>query len=86
MFASMDRDERRVIKTQLIDCRHQQELILPELVAESPDFLRSETYTHVSTFPTNYQLRRVGKRLLSTDAQNPIAKLHPANHENGCDA
>ena len=86
MFASMDRDERRVIKTQLIDCRHQQELILSELMAESPTFLRAETYTHVSTFPTNYQLRRVGKRLLSKDSQNSIAQLHQANHEKGCDA
>ena len=86
MFASMDRDERRVIKTQLIDCRHQQELILSELMAESPDFLRAATYTHVSTFPTNYQLRRIGQRLLSTDSQNPIAQLHQANREKGCDA
>ena len=86
MFASIDRDERRVIKTQLIDCSHQQEFILPVLMAESPNFLRAETYTHVSTLPTNQQLRRIGQRLLSTDSQNPIAKLHQANHEKGCDA
>ena len=86
MFASIDRDERRVIKTQLIDCSHQQEFILPDLVAEAPKFLRAETYIHVSTFPTTYQLRRLGQRLFSIDAQNPIAELHQENREKGCDA
>ncbi|EKV03647.1 hypothetical protein Lepto7375DRAFT_5956 [Leptolyngbya sp. PCC 7375] len=85
MFASIDRDERRVIKTRLIDCQHQQEIMLPELVAASPKFLKAETYIHVSTFPTLQQLSRVGQQLLSTDSQNPIAELYGETREQGCD-
>ena len=86
MFASIDRDERRVIETQLLHCDNQHGVILSELVAEAPKFLRAETYTHVSTFPTPQQLRRIGQRLLLTDSQNPFAELHQENLENGCEA
>ncbi|MEL6131030.1 MAG: hypothetical protein AAFN42_09105 [Cyanobacteria bacterium J06554_1] len=84
MFASIDRDERRVVTTQLIDCSHTWDFVLSQIVADSPDALSAHTYTHISTFPTQAQLRRVGKRLLS--AQNPIAELHSQNQEKSCDS
>lgn len=84
MFASIDRDERRVVTTQLIDCSHTWDFVLSQIVADSPDVLSAHTYTHISTFPTQAQLRRVGQRLLS--AQNPIAELHSQNQEKSCDS
>lgn len=86
MFASIDRDERRVVTTQLIDCSQTWDFLLPKIVADSPEMLSDATYTHVTTFPTESQLRRIGRRLLSDDAQNPIADLYGTNRAKGCDS
>ncbi|MGD1855680.1 MAG: hypothetical protein ACFB2W_15690 [Leptolyngbyaceae cyanobacterium] len=82
MFASIDRDERRVVTAQLIDCNHTQDFALQDIVADSPEVLGPEAYTHVSTFPTTAQLRRVGRRLLDSDDQ--IAEIYAANREQSC--
>ncbi|MEM7065679.1 MAG: hypothetical protein AAF572_21270 [Cyanobacteria bacterium P01_B01_bin.77] len=81
MFASIDRDERRVITTQLLGCEQTEEIDLQKIVADTPGVLRRDTYIHVSTFPTEAQLRRVGKRLLASDSQTI---LHSTNREQGC--
>lgn len=86
MFASIDRDERRVITAELIGCSQSQEVDVPKPVTESSGFLRANTYIHVSTFPTRVQLRRMGKKLLSPDSQHPLANTHQQNRENGCDS
>ena len=85
MFASIDRDERRVVTTKLMGCSFvSEDIVLSDIVAEFPDVLSRHTYTHVSTFPTPSQLRRVGRRLLSTDAQ--IAGIDLLNaSERSCD-
>lgn len=83
MFASIDRDERRVITTQLIGCEQTEEIDLQKIVADIPEVLSRDTYTHVSTFPTEAQLRRVGKRLLANDSQ---AILDAAHREQGCNS
>lgn len=85
MFASIDRDERRVITTQVVGCGRTQDVNLQDIVTDSPEILSHATYTHVSTFPTEAQLRRVGRRLLANDSQqNPVAKLHAADQEHSC--
>lgn len=87
MFASIDRDERRVVTTQLIGCGPTWDVNLQTIVADSPKLLSHDTYTHVSTFPTKTQLRRVGMRLLTDDSQqNPVAKRHTASQEQSCRA
>ena len=86
MFASIDRDERRVVTTQLIDCSHTHDFVLSQILTDSPDVLSAHAYTHISTFPTQSQLRRTGRRLLSKDAQNPIAELHSQNQDKNCDS
>ena len=84
MFASMDRDERRVVTTQLVECVDTREFVLSKVLADDPEVLSDVAYTHVSTFPTKSQLQRVGNRLLTS--QNPIAKLSAQNHENSCES
>ena len=84
MFASMDRDERRVITTRLTGCALQ-EFELSKVLADSPEVLKDDTYVHISTFPTEPQLRRLGQRLLSPESQNPIAKSYAADRAKGCD-
>ena len=86
MFASIDRDERRVVTIQLIDCTRTTDFVLSEILANAPELLRENTYIHVSTFPTEFQLRRVGERLLSNEVQNPIAELYQANRAENCDS
>ncbi|MEM9266400.1 MAG: hypothetical protein AAGA46_12815 [Cyanobacteria bacterium P01_F01_bin.13] len=86
MFASIDRDERRVVTTQLVDCSQTWDFALPKIVAESPGVLSEDAYTHVSTFPTQAQLQRAGKRLLAPDTQNPVAELYTANREKSCES
>lgn len=86
MFASIDRDERRVVTTQLMDCNQIWDFSLLDMVADFPDVVSDHTYTHVSTFPTESELRRLGQRLLSTDAQSPIAELHGTNRDSSCEA
>ncbi|MBE9067076.1 hypothetical protein IQ260_10460 [Leptolyngbya cf. ectocarpi LEGE 11479] len=81
MFASIDRDERRVITTQLIGCEQTEEINLQKIVADTPGVLSRDTYTHVSTFPTEAQLRRMGRRLLASDSQ---AIRRRTNREQGC--
>ena len=82
MFASIDRDERRVVTTELMGCSQTlKDIVLSDIVAEFPNVLNRHTYTHVSTFPTPSQLRRVGRRLLSTDAQNSGFDIREGNCE-----
>lgn len=82
MFASIDRDERRIVTTQLIGCDRTWDFGLQKIVADSPGVISQPTYTHVSTFPTKAQLRRVGRHLLASP--NPIAELHTENREQNC--
>lgn len=84
MFASIDRDERRVVTTELMGCHTSEDIVLSDIVEEFPDVLGRHTYIHVSTFPTSSQLRRVGRRLLSTDSQNFGFELHGTS-EGSCD-
>ena len=77
MFASMDRDERRVVTAQL-ECDTTGTLVLPGLLADSPGLIKDKTYTHISTFPTEFQLQRLGKLLATNpleDSANPLAAL-----------
>lgn len=85
MFASMDRDERRVVTTRLVGCSLQ-DFELSKVLADSPEVLRDDTYAHITTFPTEPQLRRLGQRLLSIESQNPIAKSYVQDRANGCDS
>lgn len=80
MFASMDRDERRVVTARL-ECAPAATLALPGLLTDSPDVIKDKTYTHISTFPTDAQLQRLGKLLATTPeaSTNPIAKLQNQN-------
>ena len=66
MFASMDRDERRVVTAQL-GCDPAETVSLPGLLTDSPDLIQDKTYTHVSTFPTDGQLQRLGQLLVVND-------------------
>ncbi len=85
MFASIDRDERRVVTTELMRCgRASEDIVLSDIVAEFPDVLSHHTYTHVSTFPTPSQLQRVGRRLLSTDSQHSGLEIYDTS-EGSCD-
>ncbi|MEM6253615.1 MAG: hypothetical protein AAF821_11895 [Cyanobacteria bacterium P01_D01_bin.156] len=68
MFASMDRDERRVVTAQL-ECESIQGVSLPGLLANAPELVQDKTYIHISTFPTDAQLQRLGK-LLTEDTGN----------------
>ncbi len=86
MFASIDRDERRVVTTQLVDCAQTWDFVLPKIMADSPGVIRDETYTHVSTFPTEFELRRLGQGLLSGETENPIAELYGTNRDKSCDS
>lgn len=74
MFASMDRDERRVVTTQ-IACNPAQTLALPGSLNDAPDLVPDKTYTHISTFPTDAQLQRLGRLLAKStpkaELQNP---------------
>ena len=80
MFASIDRDERRIVTTELIGCSPMSEaILLSEIVDEFPDILGRHTYTHISTFPTPSQLQRVGRRLLSENSQTSGLELHDIN-------
>ena len=76
MFASMDRDERRVVTTQLA-CAPAEILAFPGLLTESPELIKDKTYIHISTFPTDAQLQRLGKLLAapSEKSANPIVEL-----------
>ena len=67
MFASIDRDERRVITAQRTGCGTDADSLasVQTLTADSPEVLRPDAYTHISTFPTESQLRRAGQRLLA---------------------
>ncbi len=80
MFASMDRDERRVVTAQL-ECAPRQTLALPGLLADAPELIKDKTYTHISTFPTEFQLQRLGKLLAAgtTEGTNPITERRKAN-------
>ena len=85
MFASIDRDERRVVTTEVIGCNPTSEkILLSDIVDEFPDVLGRHTYIHVSTFPTPSQLRRIGRRLLSEDSQNSGLELYDTS-EGSCD-
>ncbi|NEQ49850.1 MAG: hypothetical protein F6K11_06910 [Leptolyngbya sp. SIO3F4] len=86
MFASIDRDERRVVTTRLVDCSNTSDFLLSKILSDFPDVLSDNAYTHVSTFPTDSQLQRVGKRLLASDVQNPVAELHGENLEKNCES
>ncbi|MBT9313893.1 hypothetical protein [Leptothoe spongobia] len=86
MFASIDRDERRVVTTQLIDCSQTSSFLLTKVMADYPGLLSQDTYTHISTFPTEAGLHRMGKKLLSLESQSLIAELYATNREKGCDS
>ncbi|MEA5463976.1 hypothetical protein [Leptothoe sp. PORK10 BA2] len=86
MFASIDRDERRVVTTQLMDCSQTWDFSLLNMVADFPEVLSDDVYTHVSTFPTEAELRRLGQQLLSADSQSPIAELHGASRAANCES
>ncbi|MBX2865747.1 MAG: hypothetical protein KTR27_19520 [Leptolyngbyaceae cyanobacterium MAG.088] len=83
MFASMDRDERRVVTAQLA-CDPTETLALPGLLTDAPGLINDQTYTHITTFPTDHQLQRLGKLLAtnSSAATKPIAELQ---NETPCD-
>ncbi|MEM9267148.1 MAG: hypothetical protein AAGA46_16655 [Cyanobacteria bacterium P01_F01_bin.13] len=83
MFASVDRDERRVVTTQLVDCSDTRGFVLSKILADEPQVLSDAAYTHVSTFPTKSQLRRVGNRLLTAQ---PVAELSAQNREKDCES
>ena len=86
MFASIDRDERRVITAELVGCDLAQTARVPERVTAEPNVIRENTYIHVSTFPTRSQLRRIGRQLLGPDSQHPLSALHQETRANGCEA
>ncbi|MBT9311197.1 hypothetical protein [Leptothoe kymatousa] len=76
MFASIDRDERRMVTAQ-IECDPTETLALPGLIAESPEVVKPQTYIHISTFPTDAQLQRLGQLLVTNtpEVKQPIAAL-----------
>lgn len=83
MFASVDRDERRVVTTQLVGCSDTRNFLLSSILADDPEVFSDAAYTHVSTFPTESQLQRMGKRLLTAQ---PVAELYGQNQAKGCGA
>ncbi len=83
MFASMDRDERRVITAQL-ECDPTEILALPGLLADAPELVKEKTYTHISTFPTEFQLQRLGKLLAAKPADGFPGAITELQTENPC--
>ena len=71
MFASIDRDERRMVTAQL-ECAPTENVALPGLLTDSPNAIKAQTYTHISTFPTKSQIQRLGQLLANSEdiAQN----------------
>ena len=69
MFASLDRDERRILMTTVQDCDGRQWSLD---LAATPQVLSPAAYTYITTFPTTPQLRTVAERGLA-HAPQPLA-------------
>ena len=61
MFASIDRDERRLVKLHMTDCRGEQ--IIQVLTPEMTD-LTEQAWKHLTTVPKTSLLRSLGRQLL----------------------
>ncbi|GEM_PF-5137896 len=71
MFASIDRDERRIIRLQSTDCRGQQtvHVLTPELAE-----IDEQTWTYLTTVPKTSLLQSLGYQLL-TLAGEPTSRV-----------
>lgn len=81
MFASIDRDERRLVTTQAMGCSEARDIMMSDILATSPPGLHDDAYTHIRTFPTTAQLQRMGKLLLLADTQNPNTDINTSDND-----
>ena len=81
MFASVDRDERRVFTATLTDCGGQ---TWPLSLAASPALLSPEAYTHIITAPSQARLEALAKRLLYSQPQASNGQYSAVPANDGC--
>ena len=72
MFASIDRDEWRQLKTTVTACNGDPVFLGSDKVSE---ILGEEAYIHLTTLPTSAQLQSAGQRLINAQASTCVQQV-----------